>query len=154
MNKKESDYIRNNKAQMQIGFGMIFSVILIVVFIVFAVYGIIKFLEIQRFAQIESFKQDFQNDITDALRSDSISSPKSYSIPKDIKQVCFANNKDENMYFVPSGYEGVLLKNIDIAKTVTSPGSVNRKLCIDVQSGKFSVVIKKETNENLVTLTK
>ena len=154
MNKKEGDYLKNNKAQMQIGFGMIFSVILIVVFIVFAVYGIIKFLDIQKFAQIESFKQDFQNHITDALRSDSISKPMSYSLPKNVRQVCFANNKDENMYFVPSEYEGALLKNIDIAKTVTGPGSVNRKLCIDVQSGKFSVVIKKETNENLVTLTK
>ncbi len=146
--------MKNNKGQMQIGFGVIFSVILIVVFIVFAVYGIIKFLDIQKLAQIESFKQEFQNKITDSLRSDSISQPVSYSLPKNIRQVCFANNREENMYFVPSEYKGELLENIDIAKTVTGPGSVNRKLCIDVQSGKFSVVIKKESNENLVTILK
>lgn len=154
MNKKEGDYKQNNKGQMQIGFGMIFSVILIVVFIVFAVYGIIKFMDIQKLAQVESFKQEFQEDINDALKSTSISRPFSYNIPKNIKQVCFRVDSEEDMYFVPSEYKGALLKNVDIAKTVTSPGSSNRKLCIDVKSGKFSVVLKKSNNENLVTILK
>lgn len=154
MNKKKSEIKKNKKAQMQIGFGVIFSVILIVVFIAFAVYGITKFLDIQKLAQVASFRQDFQNDIDSAWKSTSISQPVTYNVPKNIKQVCFMNNENENMYFVPDKYEGALLKNVDMIKTVTSPGSVNRRLCVDVTSGKLSLVIKKSYNEDLVTITK
>ena len=57
------------KGQMKISFGMIFSIILIVVFIAVAVYAIIKFLDVQHTIQIESFKKDLQDDINDTWRS-------------------------------------------------------------------------------------
>mgnify|MGYP001430239610 CR=1 FL=1 len=154
MKEKGEKNKKNKKAQMQIGFGMIFSVILIVVFIAFAIYGIATFIRIQKMAQVAGFQQDLQNDIDSAWRSTSVSQAYSYNIPKNIQQVCFKRDENENMYFVPDDYDGALLKNLDVIKTVTSQGSSNGRLCIDVNSGKLDLMIKKSYNENLVTITK
>lgn len=151
---------RNDKgAQMQIGFGMIFSVILIIAFIAFAVYGINKFLCVSKMAQIESFKNDFQNDIDKMWRSTSGSQPVNYVLPKKIKQVCFIDDEYSNMYFYPENYgcqitSDILLKNVDIDKTIASSTARPKKLCIDTSSGKISMVIKKSYNEDLVTITR
>ncbi len=154
MNLKKRDLKENKKAQIQMGFGVIFSIILIVVFIAFAIYGISKFLEIDRIAKMAKFESDLQDEINSAFRSDSISKPFEYHLPKKITQVCFEDKEYENMYYLPREYGGVLLKNIDILRTVTGPGSLNRRLCIDVKNGRFFVNIKKDRNENLVKLLK
>jgi hypothetical protein len=146
----------NKKGQTQISFGMIFSIILIVLFIAFAIYGITKFLEVQRYAQIEKFKSDLQGDINKMWGSTySTGQELEYTIPKKIKQVCFTSRDEfENMYFVPldSGYKGYTLDNIDITQTVRS--LTTGKLCIDSTEGKISMTIKKAYNEILVTITK
>jgi len=158
MNKR-----REAGGQMQISFGMIFSIILIIVFIVFAIYGITKFLCISKIAQVEKFKSDFQEDIDSMWKSTQGSERVEYFIPKKIEQVCFKNRinpktlKDENMYFVPEKFScdistAYILDNVDIAKTVA--GLTGRKLCIDNSNGKISMTIKKAFNENLVTITK
>jgi hypothetical protein len=154
MNKK--------RGQSQISFGMIFSILLIIFFIAFAIYGIVKFLEVQRLAQVGKFKSDFQIDINKIWESSGRSStPVEYYIPKEIKQVCFATRtnprtgKDENMYFMPddaSQYDGDMLNNLNIATTIA--GQSGRKLCIDVINGKVSMTLKKENNENTVTIIK
>lgn len=142
--------------QTQLSFGMIFSVILIIVFIAFAVYGITKFLELQRFAQVEKFKNDFQADIDNMWRTTQGSQLEEYIIPNKIEKVCFSNGKTENMYFVPVtlNYEGALLKNIDITETIKNSNIIPKELCIDTAKGKISMTIKKAWNENLVTITK
>jgi len=152
MNKK--------RAQMQISFGMIFSVILIILFIAFAVYGISKFLGVSRLAQVESFKSDFQGDIDTVWKGSGTSVPVEYSIPNKIKQVCFVDDDYRNMYFVPLDldYNKALLKNVDMTKTVasltSSSTSTPKKPCIPTSEGKISMTIKKAYNENLVTITK
>jgi hypothetical protein len=155
MNKK--------RGQSQISFGMIFSILLIIFFIAFAIYGIVKFLEVQRLAQVGKFKIDFQADITTMSQSTQGSQPETYYPPKKIKQVCFATRtnprtgKDENMYFMPddaSQYDGDMLNNLNIAKTTAGSTSVPKKLCIDVINGKVSLTLKKEYNENSVTIIK
>jgi hypothetical protein len=140
--------------QTQISFGMIFSIILIVIFIAFAVYGITKFLGVQRYAQVEKFKSDLQTDIDKMWRSTQGSQVVEYILPNKIKQVCFADGEFENMYFVPldSDYKGVILENIDIGNTVKS--KTTKKLCIDNSNGKVSMTIKKAYLENLVTIAK
>jgi hypothetical protein len=143
MNKK--------RGQTQISFGMIFSIILIVVFIAFAIYGITKFLGVQKFAQVEKFKNDFQADINNMWKSTQGSQDVEYFIPKKIEQVCFAEGEFYNMYFIPSDYDGYILKNIDFAKINILSG---KKLCISTLNGKISMTIKKNYNENLVTITK
>lgn len=144
---------------MQIGFGMIFSIFLIIAFLAFAVYGITKFLCINKMAQVESFKNDFQEDINKMYRSTSGSETVSYALPKKIKQVCFTDNEYFNTYFVPEDTgcqiaEDIMLKNIDITKTISGSTTRPKKLCIDTASSKITMVIKKSYNEAYVTITK
>jgi hypothetical protein len=146
----------NKKAQMEMSFGTIFSIILIIAFVAFAVYGIGKFLEVNKLAQVEKFKSDFQVDIDNMWKSTQGSQTLEYILPNKIKQVCFIKDNYENMYFIPSDtdYTGELLKNIDITETIKSSTSVPKKLCIPTSNGKISMTIKKAYNENLVTVTK
>ncbi len=151
---------KNIRGQSQISFGMIFSIILIIVFVAFAIYGITKFLDIQKTAQIGKFKSDLQNDINNIWKSagSSSSSEKTYYIPKSIKQVCFQNptsQNDENMFFIPTDkFKGSMIENINMAGTLSVITSGPRRLCIDNKNGKVSLMLKKEYNENSVTISK
>ena len=142
----------NSRAQSQISFGMIFAIILIIIFIAFAIYGINKFLATSRLVQIESFKSDLQSDIDKMYRSpqgSQIVGP--YLIPRKIKQICFKDDPKENLYFEPDDYDGDLLNNIDMDKTLGH----QTKLCIDSPNGKVSMTIKKAfTDRNGVTITR
>jgi hypothetical protein len=152
--KKEEQLKDYKKAQTQISFGVIFSIILIIIFIAFAVYGISKFLSVNKLAQIEKFKADFQADINKMWTSTQGSQSVEYSIPNQIQQVCFADGEFENMYFIPSDYEGGVLKNVNIPETIKSSKDKPKKLCIESSKGKISMTIKKYYNESLVTITK
>lgn len=145
---------KGKTGQMQIGFGVIFSVILIIIFIAFAIYGITKFMDVNRVAQLASFKTDLQEDVDKIWRSSSSSQPVSYTLPRKIKQVCFVDNDNENMYFMPDDFEGVVINHVDLPKTVASSTSRPKKLCIDSVSGEVSMILKKSYNEQLVTITK
>jgi hypothetical protein len=148
--------IRGIKGQTQISFGMIFSVILIIIFIAFAIYGITQFLKVKNFGQIETFKSNIQSDIDTTWKSTQGNQTKIYSLPNKIKQVCFVNNQYENMYFMPSnsGYKGTIINNVDFIKTIIGSKSVPKKLCIDSIDGKISMIMGKSWNENLVTIYK
>jgi hypothetical protein len=147
MNKK--------RGQMQMSFGTIFSIILIIIFIAFAVYGVSKFLGVSNLAKVEKFKSDFQSDINTMWKSTQGSQELEYSVPNKIEQVCFTDGEFENMYFLPqnSDYEGYTLDNVDITKTIEDSKSNPKKLCMDTEDGKISLTIKKAYNENLVTIT-
>jgi hypothetical protein len=157
--------MKNKRGQSQISFGMIFSVILIICFVAFAIYGINIFLNTQKTAQVGKFKSDLQIDINKVWGSTQGSTPLTYYLPKGIKQVCFRSRqnprtlKDENMYFIPdeaSQFDGRLFENLNMVKTVSlaTPVTTPKKLCIDVIGGKLSLTLKKEYNENTVTITK
>lgn len=149
--KRGSRFLHHNKdGQMQISFGVIFSIILIIVFIAFAIYGITKILQTVNLAKITSFKGDFQNDIDLMWKSTSGSQEVEYILPKKIEQVCFVNDDMENMYFVPGDFRGALLKNVDMVNTLNR----QRKFCIDASGGKISMIIKKDFGDDLVTITK
>jgi hypothetical protein len=144
-----------NKGQMQLSFGTIFSIILIIIFIAFAIYGISKFLGVSKAAQVGKFESDFQSDINTMWKSTQGSQVVKYALPNKIEQVCFADGEFENMYFLPSGnYDGYTFKNIDITETIKSSTSKPKKLCIETSDGEISLTIKKDYNENLVTITK
>lgn len=147
---------RGNRGQTQISFGVIFSIILIILFISFAVYGISKFMAAANLAKFEKFKSDFQEDIDKMWRSTQGSQKVEYIIPAKISQVCFQDQEDGNMYFNPQEKyrEVVLLENLDITKTVAGSTGYPKKLCIQTDNGKISMTIKKQYNENLVTIAR
>ncbi len=141
----------SRKAQMDLSFGTIFSIILIILFIAFAIFGINKFMGVQKLAQVEKFKSDLQTDINNMWKSTQGSQILEYSLPSKITKVCFIDDEFENIYFVPNDFRGGVLENIDFDKTI--PGNINQ-LCINTNKGKISLTIKKNYGENLITITK
>ena len=109
------------KGQMQMSFGMIFSIILIIFFLAFAFFGIRTFLGIQDTAEKAKFLSDIQNDVETVWKSAQSSQAKEYFLPGKISDVCFidassgkrGNNssifdelkrayyRDENLVFYP-----------------------------------------------------
>ncbi len=161
------------KAQMKLSFGMIFSIILIVVFLWFSIYAIQKFLGIQRSIQITTFSENLQNDINKMWRGSQGSQEYEYVLPKRIKKVCFVDfnqssrgrDKDiysdlkmayfgsENMIFYPvgsgEGLDSKEIKHINIERIT----SADNPFCIDNIKGKIKMTIKMMPGENLVTIT-
>jgi len=158
---------------MKISFGMIFSIILIVIFIAFAFYGISKFLDYQKTIQIGQFTTYFQEDIDKMWRgSQGAVTAGPYTLPSKIEYVCFADfsksslglNKEfyhdfqlvssggeKNMFFYPKeASEGRSFKinhlNIQNITKDENP------YCIETIKGKIEINIKKDLGENLVTI--
>ena len=85
--------MRNKRGQEVFGmsFGVIFSIFLIIFFIVIAFIAIKAFLSTQQCAKIEIFKKDLQYDIDKAWNSQDYSSEFKRNLPSSLQYVCFAN---------------------------------------------------------------
>ena len=131
----------NTRGQMNLSFGTIFSIILIIVFIAFAIFGILKFIGVQQLAQVEKFKSDLQTDIDNLWKSTQGAQKLEYTLPRKISKVCFINDEVENLYFVPGDFKGEIIKNVDFDKTI--PRNTNQ-LCIISIKGKITLFIQKK----------
>jgi hypothetical protein len=176
--KINSRYTRENKkGQMTISFGMIFSIILIIIFISFAFFAIKKFLTLGDTAQIAKFANSLQTDIDRAWNWKGTQSPqeKEYSLPSKIKFVCFADYANypgggngvyesyyselkqlhqefENIFFYPIGSSEGLnskeMKHIDLEKITDK----NNPYCFGNTDGKIKILIEKKYGEAFVTI--
>ncbi len=159
---------------MKLSFGMIFSIILIVIFIAFAFYAISKFLNIGNTAQVARFTNNLQTDIDKVWKGPQASQEQEYFLPSKIELICFIDynsNKrgikdliydeleqtyyeSENLFFYPLGSaEGLNakeIKDIDIEKTTTR----ENPLCIENIKGKVKMRLKKDFEETLVSIEK
>lgn len=163
------------KGQMKLSFGMIFSIILIIIFLSFSFFAISKFLTLGNTAQIAKFANNLQTDIDKAWKGTQSSQEKEYILPSKIEYVCFADYSNypngengryiefysdlkqfhqevENMFFYPIGSSEGLnskeIKHIDLEKTILK----DNPYCVKNNDGKVSIVIEKEYGEALVTL--
>ena len=162
---------RGKRGQLELSFGMIFSIILIVVFISVAVYGIVKFLEFQKQSQIGIFFNDFQSDIDKMWRA-SGSQRVSYSLPGGINSICFIDyksgkrgenreiydelsqlfNEAENLFFYPpgsgvGGLDAKEIRHINLEKITES----ENPFCIQNVKGRVDFVIN-NFDESLVNV--
>ena len=161
--------ISKKKGQMQLSFGMIFSIILIVAFLAFAIFAIIKFLGTSEDIQILDFKDQVIEDVDKLWKGSQGSQEREYFLPKEIKEVCIVDfsshlssekYKDfqlisygtENLAFYPvgsaSGLDSTNIKNIDVEE-ITSDRNPK---CFEAIKGKVKITISKEYGENLVML--
>tara|TARA_B100000315_G_C14532057_1_gene566665 strand:- start:974 stop:1471 length:498 start_codon:yes stop_codon:yes gene_type:complete len=164
----------NKRGQMKLSFGMIFSVILIAIFLAFSVFAIQKFLEIQDAAQVSKFSSNLQEDIDKIWRGSQGSIEKEYTIPKGVTYVCFTDYSSgkkgkyivvydsllqtyfekENFFFYPLGsglgLNSKEVKHIDLEKTTEN----ENPFCIENLDNKLKLIIKKNFGEVLVTIEK
>jgi len=161
------------RGQMQLSFGMIFSIILIIFFVAIAFYAIKKLLEFQDSAKILNFKNELQNDVDKVGKSSKTpSQEKPYSLPSRIKKVCVVDfsspvrgdekiyneskryfSDEKNLFLYPfSSYDesSMIIKNIDLEKTTFS----ENPLCFDVSKSKVQMILQKNFSESLVTIKK
>lgn len=81
----------NTKGQMKLSFGMIFSIILIIVFIAFAFYAINFFLDMQENVSSKKLITDIQKDVDSVWRSSESSQTFEYTLPKNVDALCFVD---------------------------------------------------------------
>jgi hypothetical protein len=142
---------KNRRGAIELSFGMIFSVIMIIIFLAFGFYAITKFLDLQKTIQIEKFMHDFQNDVDIMWKSSQGSQRIDFTLPNNIKSVCFKEDEFENLQFSSDTIiRGKKINNIDIEKTLAGTSS----LCIPNVNGKVSIVLAKNFGEVLVTIKK
>lgn len=158
------------KGQVELSFGMIFSIFLIIVFIAFAIYAIGKFLDIQKSAKTGQLAQNFQADIDKMWKSSSGSQEVEYSLANSVSLACFqdfelekkgpwadiydnlrlAHSENENFLFYPVGSSGsvtgVEIKNINLYSITMN----ENPYCIENSDGTLKLIIKKEAGEALV----
>ena len=137
------------RGQMKISFGMIFSIILIIIFVSFAFFAVKKFMGIQDAMKIGQFEDRLQSDIDKLWRGSQGSQEVEYFLPSKIESVCFVDDDYENLVFHSESFiEGKKIDNIDIEK-ITEEGD----FCIDVIKGKIKMTIKKDYGEALVIIS-
>ncbi|MFH1307921.1 MAG: hypothetical protein ABIH72_03645 [archaeon] len=83
--------MRGKRGDMQLPFGMIFSIFLIVLFVIIAFIAINHFLELRKCTQIASYMGDLKDSVDIVWKSPSSSQEFSGYMPKDIDYLCFVD---------------------------------------------------------------
>ena len=164
------------RGQMKLSFGMIFSIILIIIFIAFAIYTINIFLGIQGNATKGKLFNDVQRDVDKILNSEKSLREFLYFLPRVIDSVCFvdfdsdSNGIAENLYgdlerisfregnFVlyseglkpGSDFISKEIENIDIEQTT----EMDNPLCFQSSRGKVKITLKTDFGVKLFTVVK
>lgn len=135
------------RGQLEISFGMIFSIVLIIAFLGFGFYAITKFIDFQNTIKIQKFLSDFQNDVSNMWKSPQGSTNLAYELPTYISSVCFVNDEYANLIFTAKDI--IPGKEIDYLniKNITS---VENPYCIQNVKGAVHITILKDFREQLV----
>lgn len=152
--------MENKRGEINLSFGMIFSIILIVAFLAFGFFGIKQFLKMQTEIQIKLFIKDFQEDVNGLYRSEpGTDLPDTrYILPTYIKQVCFENSEFGNLKFLTDNSKGISssiqrvnIEHINIEKTLNG----TKDLCFDNVKGKgVTFLLSLEEGETQVIVKK
>jgi len=160
--------LMKKRGQLQISFGMIFSIIIIIALVATAFYVITYFLNLSKCTQILSFYQNLDDRVKRAWAADIVQETFSGNLPRGIESVCLGNltqdfgdyeterqsfsrfyrNSENNIFLFPTeeacGKEG---------------GSFNLKkaradsfFCLPVSDGKASIQLAKGSLDALVRL--
>jgi len=161
------------QGQMKLSFGMIFSIILIMVFLGFTIYSINIFLDLGKSIQVGTFINNLQTDVDEMWRGSQGSQEQTYGIPSEADAVCFTDYTSskrgskqdvyneleqaffefENLFFFPvgsaqGGLDGTKIEHIDIAKITET----DNPYCIPSIDGKITMTIKINPGDRLVTI--
>ena len=158
----------NEKGQIQISFGMIFSIIIIIATVAVGFYVITYFLNLSSCTKVGLFWNSLNEEVDKAWNSDISQKVFSREIPSGITHVCFGNfsqmvfevdkkifselkdygGTERNAYLYPPG------KACDIAFYNLRHAKTDNFFCIPAMSGKIDVKIVKTNFDALVKLSK
>jgi hypothetical protein len=164
--------MKSKRAQDTIGlsFNWIFAIILIIIFIFSAIYGIKYFMDISHCSTVGFAYDDLQKYVDNAYQSSSTTKDSSLNLP-GIKKICFANlskpitgdldvYKEINVYefeeanvflFPPKSACEIpfkFIKHINLDKIIEK----ENPYCIDIEDGEAIISIKKDYYDKAVTL--
>lgn len=161
------------RGQMKLSFGMIFSIILIVLFLSFSFYGIRKFMDLGNSAQSAKLKDSIQSDVDKIWQGTQGSQSVEYFLSSKTTALCFVDFTQgmvgssqsvydelerafygtKNLFLYPAdlGATGSFeIKHIDL-NSITQG---QNPFCFEKENGKIKMVLKKDFGESLVTITK
>ena len=158
--------------QMKLSFGMIFSIILIMVFLAFTFFAIKTLLGMNCAVTVARFQSSIQEDVDRAWKASIGSQEEIYNLPKKIEKVCFVDYSSdalgeysslyselntafwetENIIFYPvgsaCGIDSFHIKHIDLLKMTQN----DNPLCFDNVNGKITLNIEKEYGAQLAII--
>lgn len=157
---------------MKLSFGMIFSIVLIIVFLGFAFYAIKMFLNLGESTKIGRMTNSLQEDVDKIWEGSQGSQEVEYYLPTKVAAVCFVDYSSpaigknsnlyqtlkqvyyeyENMIFYPigsaEGLDALEIKHLDIENITLT----ENPFCIENSDGKIKMIIKKNFSEALVKI--
>jgi hypothetical protein len=156
------------RGQIEIGFGMIFSIILIIALIAVAFYAIKYFLDLKDCTNAGLFYQSLENKVDGAWNAVSVQDTFSGSVPGGVTKVCFGttglmpsagseaeldkferySDEGDNVMFSPpqkvcSGLETHKIEHV----------KMNNFFCVNAVDGKVQVKLSKTPSDSAVTLS-
>lgn len=161
--------MENKRGQIELSFGMIFSVILIIAFVAVAIYAVMMFLNLKKCTDTGLFKEDFQQKIDMAWNSPESKTEFKMALPSSIDSVCFIDTnkkydseyedvirygyKDANMFFWPikntcKDLGGFKMNHIEIANLT----SISNPYCITNSKGIITISLEKGFYDSLVRI--
>ncbi len=169
--------LRNSKkaeGAIEMSFGTIFSVILMIIFVAVAFIAIKYFFGIQSCAKVGIFWDDFQNEVDSTWNTQGGEFLFKGTVPNGVKNICFAdlskpiNGAYESIGDEISIYEGEKANTFvyPIEEACEMPYKTTNHLdmaditadenpyCIKVSGGMVSIKIKREFNQKLVTVSR
>ncbi len=165
--------LMNKRGAIELSFGMIFSIIIMIAIIGVAVYAITTFLNIGKVSQISLFHQRFQETVDEVWSSSITNKVVAFSIPASVKLVCFGNlagtsynpqyedefkelkryssgfeQQNTNRFLYPPGKSGELAyKKVD---KVDLTGLINGFDCFEVNDAKVKIRLQKDEFDSSV----
>ncbi len=137
--------MKQKRGQLKISFGMIFSIILVVVFLAFAFLAIQKFLNFQKDVTAKKFYEGLNKDVEKVWTSTQASKKIVYFVPRGTKKVCFKDNSSENVYFYEERPKpGEFIKYL----------KVEDDFCTKVIKGRATFILEKNYGDNFVKVRK
>lgn len=138
------------RGQMQMSFGMIFSIFLIIVFLAAAIYAITKFISFQKELSYRQFSEDFQSQITEMWKGHQGNKILSYDLPSNAENACIETPSQIVIYKKAGGHFETDLEHVDIGVTMGNQNS----FCINVINGNLTLGIKKLSNQPEVIIVR
>jgi len=158
------------KGQIQLSFGMIFSIIVIIATIAVAFYVIGKFVVFSRCVDAGSFYTDLNDEVDKAWKSPLTQDVFTGNVPKGVESVCFGNIESADKVVYKNEYQGLKLyknqkANVFIYPSTKACGNtliyyniehafISEFFCVSIVNRELSVKINKGFDDSLVTLSK